>query len=151
MHDEYIADFCELMSVFMSMIPSGDLDLRDSTWTPQRVHDTEQRLRETGRLWIVGLALSPLGSVVGFTEVAVPIADPRHASVGGTMVLPEHRGRRLGLGMKLHSHRRLATLYPDSRYVETANAGVNAPMNTVNEAMGYRVVERSLTVQKQLG
>jgi hypothetical protein len=27
---------------------------------------------------------------------------------------------------------------------------VNAPMNAVNERMGYRVVERCLDVQKQL-
>lgn len=149
--EKHIAGFCDLLSVFMSMIPSGDLDLRDSTWTPQRIHDTERRMVETGKLWIGALALSPDGTAVGFTELGVPFADPRHASVGGTLVLPEHRGHRLGLAMKLHNHRRLAALHPDCRHVETGNAGVNAPMNAVNQAMGYRVVERRLNVQKVLG
>ena len=35
-------------------------------------------------------------------------------------------------------------------YVETGNAGVNAAMNSVNERLGYRVVERCLDVQKRL-
>lgn len=148
MPEEHLDDFCRMLSVFMTMIPTGDLDLRESTWTPARVHDTEQRMVETGRAWIGALALSPQGRAVGFTELAVSLADPRHATVGGTLVLPEHRGHRLGLGMKLHNHRRLLELLPECQHVETGNAGVNAPMNAVNEAMGYRVVERCLDVQK---
>jgi hypothetical protein len=44
----------------------------------------------------------------------------------------------------------VAELFPECGYVETGNAGVNAPMNAVNERMGYRVVERCLDVQRQL-
>ena len=53
--------------------------------------------------------------------------------------------------MKLATHRRVRELYPACEHVETGNAGVNAPMNAVNERMGYRVVERCLDVQRVLG
>ena len=65
-------------------------------------------------------------------------------------MLPGHRGHRLGLAMKLATHRRLVELFPACGYVETGNAGVNAAMNAVNERLGYRVVERCLDVQKRL-
>jgi hypothetical protein len=32
----------------------------------------------------------------------------------------------------------------------TGNADVNAPMNAVNDALGYRVVERALELRKEL-
>lgn len=146
----YVDDFCALLSVFMGMIPSGDLDLRDADWTPQRLHEHEQRMAASGRTWVVAVGLAPDGHVCGFSELGISDQDPRHASVGGTMVLPEHRGHRLGLGMKLLTHRRVRELFAHCAYVETGNAGVNAPMNHVNERLGYRVVERSLDVQKVL-
>jgi hypothetical protein len=65
-------------------------------------------------------------------------------------VLPEHRGHRLGLAMKLATHRRILHVYPECAYVETGNAGVNAAMKSVNDQLGYRVVERCLDVQKTL-
>ncbi|MBB6628790.1 GNAT family N-acetyltransferase [Nocardioides sp. KIGAM211] len=148
--EAYVDDFCALLSAFMGLIPTGDLDLREAEWTPERLHEHEERTRATGRTWVVALAVDPDGRACGFSELGISSQDPRHAEVGGTMVLPEHRGHRLGLGMKLLTHRRVLELYPECAYVETGNAGVNAPMNAVNERLGYRVVERSLDVQKVL-
>ena len=54
-----------------------------------------------GRLQVVALAIAPDGEVCGFSDLRVDRHDPRHASVGGTLVLPGHRGHRLGLAMKL--------------------------------------------------
>lgn len=147
---EHVEAFCGLLSVFMTMVPTGDLDLHEATWTPERLHAHEQRMAETDRAWIGALALTPEGTACGFTELGLPRSDPRHATVGGTVVLPEHRGHRLGLAMKLQTHRRVLELFPTCEHVETGNAGVNAPMNAVNEAMGYRVVERALDVQKKV-
>jgi len=142
--------FCGLLSAFLGEVPTGDLDLREAAWTPARLRENEERAVATGRCLVIAVAVAPDGGLVGFSDVQVHRADPRHASVGGTLVLPGHRGHRLGLAMKLLTHRRVAELFPECGYVETGNAGVNAPMNTVNERMGYRVVERCLDVQKQL-
>jgi RimJ/RimL family protein N-acetyltransferase len=148
--DAYLPGFCELLSAFLGEVPTGDLDLREAAWTPERLRENEERAVATGRCQVIAVAVAPDGTLAGFSDATVHRADPRHAAVGGTLVLPRHRGHRLGLAMKLLTHRRVAELFPECGYVETGNAGVNAPMNAVNERMGYRVVERCLDVQKQL-
>jgi GNAT superfamily N-acetyltransferase len=148
--DEYVDDFCALLSAFLGQVPTGDLDLEEATWTPERLRENEGRAIAVGRVRLIGAAVAPDGHLCGFSDLGINRSDPRHASVGGTLVLPAHRGHRLGLAMKLATHRRLGELFPSCAYVETGNAGVNAAMNEVNERMGYRVVERCLDVQRRL-
>jgi len=148
--DEYIDDFCTLLSAFIGQLPTGDLDLEEASWTPERVRDNEGRAIAIGRVRLIGVAIDPDGHLCGFSDLAINRGDPRHAGVGGTLVMPGHRGHRLGMAMKMATHRRLAELFPLCAYVETGNAGVNAAMNSVNERLGYRVVERCLDVQKRL-
>ena len=148
--ETHVEDFCRLLSAFLGEIPMGDLDLREAAWTPARLRENEERAVSGGRCMVIAVAVAPDGHLCGFSDAAVHRADPRHASVGGTLVLPGHRGHRLGLAMKLLTHRRVLELFPGCGYVQTGNAGVNAPMNAVNRRMGYRVVERCLDVQKRL-
>jgi GNAT superfamily N-acetyltransferase len=148
--DEYVDDFCGLLSAFIGQVPTGDLDLEEASWTPQRLRENEGRMIAIGRVRLIGAAIAPDGHLCGFSDIAINRDDPRHASVGGTLVLPAHRGHRLGVAMKLATHRRMIELFPSCAYVETGNAGVNAAMNSVNEQLGYRVVERCLDVQKRL-
>jgi GNAT superfamily N-acetyltransferase len=148
--EEYLDDFCALLSALLGEIPTGDLDLQQERWTPARVREREDRVQRIGLVSVIAVAVAPDGVLCGMSDLRVNRHDPRHASVGTTMVQPGHRGHRLGLGMKLATHRRLLELYPDCAYVETGNAGVNAAMNAVNAQLGYRVVERALDVQKRL-
>jgi GNAT superfamily N-acetyltransferase len=148
--DEYVDDFCTLLSAFIGEIPTGDLDLENAAWTPERLRDNEGRSISIGRVWLVSAAIAPDGHLCGFSDVRINRSDPRNATVGGTLVLPGHRGHRLGIAMKLATHRRLVELFPSCAYIETGNAGVNAKMNAVNERLGYQVVERCLDVQKRL-
>ena len=138
------------LEALVARLEDGDLELESSIWTPERLQETQDRVRATGRRWVVALASDPDGQACGFSEVALTSPTAVHAQVGGTLVLPGHRGRRLGLALKLATHRRLMEIAPDCRTAATSNAGVNAPMNAVNERLGYRVVERALDVQKSL-
>ena len=88
--------------------------------------------------------MAPDGVLVGLTGVRTNLHDPRVAHVGVTMVLPGHRGRRLGLAVKLASHRALRADVPACEIVATSNADVNAHMNAINEALGYRQLETLL-------
>lgn len=147
--DEYIEGYCALLSGFTTSIPTG-LDLREAAWNPERLRESEEQRASVGMTPVVALAIAPDGQVAGFSDVRINEFDPTHAAVGGTMVRPVDRGHRLGLGMKLLTHGFLLEHYPECAWVETGNAEVNAPMNAVNERMGYRVVERCLDLQKQL-
>ncbi len=148
--DDYVDDVCALLSAFLGEVPTGDLDLEQAAWTRERLREGEDRALKVGRIQVMAVAVAPDGRLCGFSDLRINKSDPRHSSVGGTLVLPGHRGHRLGLAMKLATHRRVIELFPECAYVETGNAGVNAAMNAVNRRLGYEVVERCLDVQKRL-
>ena len=148
--EELIEDYAALLSGFMDQVPLGEMELEASVWTPKRVRRNEQRIRALGRADIHVGALTPDGRLCGITDTRVVPADPRIANVGITIVLEGHRGHRLGLAMKLAAQRTLRAEFPTCELLVTDNAGVNAAMNAVNEALGYRVVERSLDVQRRV-
>ncbi len=87
---------------------------------------------------------------MGTTELFVNQVASWRALQGGTLVIPGHRGRRLGLSLKLANLRAVRERFPDCRYVFTTVAGVNDPMNSVNELLGFRDVERALEMQLRL-
>jgi GNAT superfamily N-acetyltransferase len=148
--DEYVESFGAALSRVMSLIPQGDLGLEDRDWTVERVRAAEQRRVQVGLATFESAAVAPDGTVVGLTGVRASTHDPRTAHIGVTMVLPEHRGHRLGLATKLASHRALRAALPQCRLVTTSNAEVNAHMNAINEAMGYQLVETLVEYHKRV-
>ena len=55
-----------------------------------------------------------------------------------TLVLSEHRGRRLGMLVKAANLQRLAVEQPAARRVGTWNAEENSHMLAINVALGFR-------------
>ena len=134
----------------MSEVPLGELDLEASEWTPERIRAAEQRQVDIGRHVQTSMALAPDGAVAGVSDVRVDDTDHEQAQVGITIVDPAHRGRRLGLALKLATHDLAVATYPSLVSVDTSNAEVNTWMNAVNEALGYRTIETLLELQKKL-
>ncbi|WP_374457202.1 hypothetical protein [Nocardioides sp.] len=148
--DEHLESFGRLLGMLMSEVPLGELDLEASEWTAERIRDAEQRQVAIGRHVQTALAIAPDGSVAGVSDVRVDDTDPAHGQVGITIVDPAHRGRRLGLALKVATHDLAVATYPDLVSVDTSNAEVNTWMNAVNEALGYRTIETLLELQKKL-
>ncbi|WP_161962407.1 GNAT family N-acetyltransferase [Nocardioides speluncae] len=147
---EHLIDgVCELLSGFFGEIPLGDLVLEDSLWTPERLRAAEQSARDQGSLDLTAVAVAPDGAVAGMTDLTIPVGEAK-AVIGVTVVAKAHRGHGLGLALKLATHRKLRTAYPDCECVVTGNAAVNTHMNAVNERLGYRVVEDAYELQKEL-
>ncbi len=147
--EEHIEEVCGALNRFISMIPTGDLEMEDLDFTPERLRRNEARGVDLGTTRLVGAALAPDGTLAGYTDLFVEQASRSRAGIGITMVLPEHRGHSLGLGIKLATHRSLVAQVPECRIVVTGNADVNEHMNAVNERMGYRLVENILEFQKK--
>ena len=99
--DEHVGSFGRLLGQLFAEIPLGDLDLVPSQWSPERVRDAEQRQVAIGRHVHTALAIAPDGTVAGSSDVRVDDSDRTHGEVGITIVDPDHRGRRLGLALKL--------------------------------------------------
>lgn len=148
--DEHVESFGRLLGMLMSEVPLGELDLAPSEWTVDRIRDAERRQVSIGRHVHTAMALAPDGSVAGVSDVRVDDSDASHGQVGITIVDPAHRGRRLGLALKLATHDLVVATYPDLVAVDTSNAEVNTWMNAVNEALGYRTIETLLELQKKL-
>ncbi len=148
--EEHIEDVCGALNRFMGMVPTGDLEIGELQFSPERLRRNEARDRDLGTTRFVGAALAPDGSLAGYHDLFVDKVRPTQAYVGLTMVLPEHRGHSLGLGMKLATHRSLLARFPGCEIVRTGNADVNEHMNAVNDRLGYRLVENLLEFQKKV-
>jgi GNAT superfamily N-acetyltransferase len=145
-----VEGYCQMGEAFVSEAPTGELDLDDEVWSPQRVAERDARFLATGRHQFGVLAYAADATCVGTTELFVNEVASWRALQGGTLVVRGHRGHRLGLALKLVNLQAVRARYPDCRYVFTAVAGVNAPMNAVNELLGFRDVERLLEMQLRL-
>ena len=148
--DEHVAGLAALYARFLGEIPLGELDLRPQAFDAERVREGEERRRRSGMTALVVAAVAPDGDLVGYSNLTVPEVAPRVAEIDSTLVLPEHRGHRLGLAMKVLLHQRLRTESPGTELLVTGNADVNDHMNSVNDRLGYRPVDRCLELQKVL-
>jgi len=149
--EEHLASLAAAMSRFFGEIPLGDLDVKPQEWTAERLRGREARHAAQRREHLTVVALAPSGEVVGYTNLALSPHAPRLADIGDTLVLPGHRGHRLGLALKVLLHQQVRVLHPGVELIATGNATTNSWMNAVNEQLGYRPVDRCLELQKVLG
>ena len=135
-----LLDGMALLKVAMSRdVPLGDTDLQEEVWDAARLRQREQVVAAQGRTFFAaGAVHQATGRLVAFTDVGISHAEPERAFQWETLVLSEHRGRRLGTLVKLACLQRIAQEHPASRYVSTWNAEENAPMIRVNDALGAR-------------
>jgi GNAT superfamily N-acetyltransferase len=146
--DEHLDSLAAAMSRFLEEIPLGDLDLRPEAWTGERLRDRAERRAAQRRQQLMVVALAPSGEVAGYTNLTVAPHAPRVVGIEDTLVLPAHRGHRLGLAMKVLLHQQLIALHPGAELIVTGNATTNRWMNDVNEQLGYELVDRLLELQK---
>lgn len=135
--DDLLNGRAALGTAMSVMYPAGDLAVEAEVWDADRLRRTEQMYAEMGRHYFAAVALRD-GEAVAFTELGLNVAAPERAYQWDTLVLPEHRGRRLGTVLKLAVLDELQRTSPQTRLVTTWNADVNAPMIAVNEALGFR-------------
>lgn len=81
---------------------------------------------------------------------ARPVREETHGWQEDTLVLPAHRGHRLGLRIKIDNLLQVPTFEPALRLVDTWNADANSHLIAINEALGYRPVSRYSEWELQL-
>lgn len=112
-------------------------------WDAVRVREREGSPQGQGRVPVATVARDGVdGPVVAITFVIVSSHDPLDVVQWETLVLPEHRGHRLGTLVKLANLERLLAVAPGARRVHTWKADENANMIGVNEAIGFVPVQR---------
>ncbi|MFC9975369.1 GNAT family N-acetyltransferase [Spirillospora sp. NPDC127200] len=106
-------------------------------WDAHRVREMAEMVAKRGDdLYTIAAVRD--GGIAGFTEIVVPAEGGERAAQYDTAVVPEHRGRRLGIWVKAAMLEWLRAERPEVREIETDNAGDNAHMLAVNEELGFR-------------
>ena len=150
--DEWVDAVCRLEEAFVGEAPTGELEIESERWNEERLRDGEARRRARGQHVFVTAAVAPDGALVGNTELILSDGMVRGGAMqSGTLVLPEHRGHRLGLAAKVANLQQLLAYDDAPRLLHTGNAGVNAPMLAVNAQLGFTAVEVEEEWQRKLG
>ena len=122
----------------MKDAPTDDLDVAD-TVVDQSMMRAEIEARAALGLEYQGLlAVTADGEAAGSTEVFVNRHRPAASWQWSTVVLPAHRGRRIGRWLKASMWQRLRATEPEVTGLQTGNAVSNAHMLAINNAMGFK-------------
>ena len=134
--DELLDDRALLERRMTTDAPHGDLPVEEEDWDAERVREYERTNAERGRTVLSAGAVLH-GRLVAFTDLHLPRSTPERAHQGGTLVLREHRGHRLGSLVKAAVLRQVLHDFPAVRRISTYNSDENRPMVAVNEALGF--------------
>jgi GNAT superfamily N-acetyltransferase len=117
-----------------------DAGVEPQVWDAARVRHLEQtRAEHKLPCYAVAARHDATGELVALTEMLTEADIPDWAFQQITAVLPDHRGHRLGLLVKVAMLEQLLTREPAVRYILTGNAGSNAHMIAINEQLGFTV------------
>ncbi|MEW9531587.1 N-acetyltransferase family protein [Microbispora sp. NPDC049125] len=140
--DDLLGDMAQL-SMGMNDEPSDGLDVEDERWDGERFRAHDEANARAGLIPYTMVARhSGTGEPAGYTRIFVSAHEHGGwARQSVTAVLRPHRGRRLGLVLKLANLTWLHACEPSIERVLTWTATSNAPMRAINAAMGYEVLD----------
>jgi GNAT superfamily N-acetyltransferase len=141
--DEALHDLADLMVHMSTDPPLEDMEWDAEKYDAARVRAQEANVIAMGRRRVTTAASHDrTGQLVGYTDIGVNASRPRVAYQWNTIVRSEHRGHRLGLLIKAANLRLLRETTPGAELVNTWNAEINDHMIAINEALGFRAVQR---------
>lgn len=149
--DEYIDDVAYLDGRLMADAPTGDLEWEPEKVDADRIRRSEQRGLDLGfGRFHGGIEHVATGRLVAWTTLAGHPDAPEHLWQNITLVDPPHRGRRLGMIVKLENLAHAREHRPGLRAIDTWNASSNAHMLAINVAMGFRPVDSWMQWQQSV-
>ncbi|MBW3667396.1 MAG: GNAT family N-acetyltransferase [Actinobacteria bacterium] len=137
--EEHLENWCAVMDV-MNTAPKEDLEFEDTTYTPEKWRDIEEKDMAKGHFMAHVAVDEESGQFVGLSEIIFQKYQPDLAWQGDTGVHPEHRNKGLGRWLKAATIKKVIAEHPEIDRIDTGNAGSNEPMLNINVAMGYKPI-----------
>ena len=141
--DEHRGAYLAMRNQMNADVPVGELDLEAEVLDDARLASSEERLAQAYDVRVAAARRRSDGSFGGYSLLFVP-----HGAAYGwqddTLVMPEHRGHRLGAALKAANY---ADLPEEIGVVHTWTASSNTAMHHTNTALGFRVVEHMYEVE----
>ncbi|MFC3804538.1 GNAT family N-acetyltransferase [Terrabacter sp. MAHUQ-38] len=136
------ASLCAVMNQLAVDAPTGEIEFEEESFTPERYRDHLELFRKQGRVRLTTVAVhEATGDVVAYSDLILPSGAPTIVWQWGTLVHRDHRGRRLGMAVKVENLRRLQADHPERKRIVTGNDDTNSWMVSINEDLGFRIVE----------
>ncbi|QTO37165.1 GNAT family N-acetyltransferase [Tessaracoccus sp. MC1865] len=133
-----LAGYAVLMERMAVDPPQGELTVVERRWDAERVRQAEAVRLLTDRIYRAVVRHLPTGDLVALSEMHVDRANPlAFVDQWDTIVLPDHRGHRLGMLVKAANLIQVRDKEPNARAILTWNAEENRHMLQVNEALGF--------------
>lgn len=146
--DEHRPAMRALHEAMSTDAPVGGLALEPETWSDERLAEFERQKTAGNRTMRTVVARRiRTGELAGFTSLFVGSGDV--ARQHDTLVTREHRGRGLGMLLKLANLVQLREHHPGHPRVSTMNAEENRHMLAVNEAAGFVPVAHEAVWQRK--
>lgn len=136
--EEHRAAYLAMRNQMNADVPTGDLDLEPQVLDDARLAASEDRLTQAYDLRVAAARRRSDGVFGGYSLLFVPHGTD-YGWQDDTLVMPEHRGHRLGAALKAANY---ADLPAEVGRVHTWTAPDNTAMHRTNTALGFRVVER---------
>jgi len=128
-----------------------DAGVEATEWDAERLRKAERSAMEHQLLNRAVVARHDAsGDLAALTELATEADSPDWGFQMSTVVVPAHRGHRLGLLVKIAMLELLAVQAPDVRRIFTGNAGVNERMIAINTRLGFEVKDEYRTWELDL-
>jgi mycothiol synthase len=124
----------------MQTAPRDDLEVGDVLIGPDDIAELDRALLEAGRQRWTALMRDSTGACVGGTEVTFAHWEPDLVLQQNTGIDPGHRGLGLAKWAKAAILERIRRDRPEAQRIGTGNAFSNAPMLSINDALGFRVI-----------
>lgn len=132
------AGIAELVTAYASDKPSGSMDLEDELWDAERVGDSMKQVEVGNREQLFTVVRHvPSDKMVAFTRFLRDRSLLEVAHQFETLVLEEHRGRGLGMLMKLVNHAAVGEFWPEAQRLVTGESSESLLVRSINDALGF--------------
>jgi len=148
--DEYVDGYCEMRTQMSNDVPVGEVDYHPIVIDEERVRTEEERASRSYELVVAAARRASDGVFGGYSVLYLPRGEA-DVIQDDTLVMPEHRGQRLGTVLKLATLDVVQRDHRDRVAIHTWTDPKNDAMYRTNLGFGFTAAERMYEMQRKDG